>query len=84
MEGFTAYSYVDRRSGKQVTSQRRYNSSAVHQLLKRVALSEHSWHTKGKFTAVDKLRLMTQLRSTLIKVEVSDAPPSLARATMLS
>ena len=84
VDGFTAYSYTDRRSGKQVTGQRRYNSSAVHQILKRVALAEYSWHRNSKFTAPDKLRLMTQLRSTLIKVEVADAPPSLPRATMLS
>ena len=84
VQGFTAYSYVDRRSGQHVKGQRRYNSSAVHQLLKRVALSELSWHTTSKFTASDKLRLMTQLRSTLIKVKVADAPPSLPRATMRS
>ena len=73
--GYTEYSYMDRRSGKHVEGKRRYNSSAVHQLLKRVALSELSWHTNSKFTAPDKLRLQTQLRSTLIKVEVADAPP---------
>ena len=84
VEGFTWYSYVDRRSGKHVTGQRRYNSSAVHQLLSRSALSEQSWHSKGKFTTAEKMRLMTQLRSTLIKVEVSDAHPSFPRATMLS
>ena len=77
-------SYIDRRSGKHVTSQRRYNSSAVHQLLSRVALAEKSWHTNNKFTAPDKLRLQTQLRSCLIKVEVGDPPPSLPPATMLS
>ena len=84
VEGFTAYGYTDRRSGKVVAGQRRYNSSAVHQMLKRVALAEFSWHRNRKFTAPDKLRLMTQLRSTLIKVEVADAPPTLPRATMLS
>jgi hypothetical protein len=84
IQGFTAYSYIDRRSGKHVTSQRRYNSSAVHQLLSRVALAEKSWHTNNKFTAPDKLRLQTQLRSCLIKVEVGDPPPSLPPATMLS
>ena len=63
----------------------RYNSSPVHQILKRLALCELSWHTNSRFTAPDKLRLQTQLRSTLIKVEVADAPPpSLNRITMLS
>ena len=84
LQGFSSYSYRDRRSGKEVTSERRYNSSAVHQMLKRVALAEKSWHTNSRFTSTDKMRLMTQLRSTLIKVEVADAPPSLPPATMLS
>ena len=83
-EGFTAYSYIDRRSGKHVTGQRRYNSSAVHQMLQRVALAEKSWHTSHRFTAPDYMRLVTQLRSTLIKVEVADPPPSLPAVTMLS
>ena len=83
--GTTMYSYVDRRSGKEVNSPRRYATSAVHQLLQRVALSEKSWHTGHRFTMPDKLRLQLQLRSTLIKVEVADAPPSLSPVvTMLS
>ena len=77
VDGFTEYSYIDRRSQQHVTGQRRYASSAVHQLLQRVALSEQSWHTSSKFTAPDKLRLQTQLRSCLIKVEVGDPPPAL-------
>jgi hypothetical protein len=85
VEGTTAYSYVDRRSGEHVTAQRKYNSSAVHQILARVALSEKSWHTNHRFTQPDKLRLMLQLRSTLLKVEVSDAPPTqLQPVTILS
>ena len=84
VNGFTAYDYIDRRSQERVTGQRRYNSSPVHQMLKRVALSELSWHSKSRFTATDKMRLMTQLRSTLIKVEVADAPPSLPPASMIS
>eukprot|EP00966_Prymnesium_polylepis_P024118 555485-Prymnesium_polylepis.1 len=59
VEGFISYSYKDRRSQVHVTSQRRHNSSAVHQLLQRVALSESSWHAGNKFTAPDKLRLQT-------------------------
>ena len=83
--GFTPYSYVDRRSGEHVTSQRRYNSSPVHQILKKLAVCEISWHTNSRFTAPDQLRQQTQLRSSLIKVEVADAPPpSLNRITMLS
>ena len=83
--GFTAYAYINRRSGKHVTGQRRYNSSPVHQILRRVALSELSRHTNHKFTMPDKLRLQTQLRSTLIKVEVADAPPaSVYSTTMIS
>ena len=88
MDGFTAYNYINHRSGKHVKSQRRYNSSAVHQLLKRVALAELGWHGSHKFTAPDKLRLQARLRSTRIKVEVADAPPpdcpSLQPVTMLS
>ena len=84
VQGYTSYSYTDRRSGKEITSQRRYNSSAVHQLLQRTALAEKSWHTNSRFTATDKMRLMTQLRSSLIKVEVADTPPSLPPVTMLS
>ena len=84
VDGFTAYSYIDRRSKKHVTSQRRYNSSAVQQLLQRVALSEIGWHTTHKFTSTDKLRLQAQLRTQLIKVEVADAPPTLKPQTMLS
>ena len=84
VDGSTAYAYQDRRSKEYKTSERRYNSSAVHQLLKRVALSELGWHRNNKFTAPDKLRLQTQLRSTRIKIEVADAPPSLRPVTMLS
>ena len=84
VNGTTTYSYVDRRSGKHVTSERKYESSAVHQILQRVALAEKSWHTSQKFCLPDKLRLMLQNRSTLIKVEVADTPPSLPPATMLS
>ena len=84
VQGFTAYSYIDRRSGKHVTSERRYNSSAVHQLLKRVALAEQGWHATHKFTSTCKLRLQTQLRSCALKVEVADAPPSLPPVSMLS
>jgi hypothetical protein len=84
VDGFTAYAYIDRRSKEYKTSERRYNSSAVHQLLKRVALSELGWHRNSKFTAPDRLRLQTQLRSTRIKVEVADPPPSLRPVTMLS
>ena len=84
VQGFTSYSYTDCRSGKLVTSKRRYNSSAVHQMLSRVALAEKSWHTNHRFTATDKMRLMTQLRSTLMKVDVADAPSSLPAVTMLS
>ena len=82
----TSYSYVDRRSGMHVTGERKYESSAVHQILNRVALAEKSWHTRHRFTRPDKLRLMLQNRSTLslIKVEVADAPPSFPPATMLS
>ena len=63
---------------------KRYNSSAVQQLLQRVALSEIGWHTTHKFTSTDKLRLQAQLRTQLIKVEVADAPPTLKPQTMLS
>jgi len=84
VDGFTSYSYIDRRSKKQVNSERRYNSSAVHQLLERVALSEQGWHTNTRFTSTDKLRLQTQLRSTLIKVEIADAPPTLPPVSILS
>ena len=84
VQGFTAYSYIDRRTGKKVESTRRYNSSAVHQLLQRVALSEGAWHTTHRFTSTDKMRLRAQLRTRLIKVEVADAPPTLPPATMLS
>jgi hypothetical protein len=82
--GTTTYSYVNRRSGMHVTSERKYESSAVHQILQRLALAEKSWHTSHRFTLPDKLRLMIQSRSTLIKVEVEDAPPSLPPASMLS
>jgi hypothetical protein len=84
VEGFTSYSYQDRRSQEHVTSKRRYNSSAVHPLLQRVALSESSWHASNKFTAPDKLRLQTQLRSCLIKVEVGDPPPALLPVSMVT
>ena len=80
----TSYSYIDRRSGLHVTGERKYESSAVHQILNRVALAEKSWHTSHRFTLPDKLRLMLQNRSTLIKVEVADVPPSLPPVTMLS
>ena len=82
--GYTEYSYKDRRSGQQINGKRRYNSSAVHQMLQRLALCETSWHTNSRFTAPDKLRLQTQLRSTLIKVEVADNAPSADKPTMLS
>lgn len=83
--GATTYSYIDRRSGKHVTADRKYSSSAVHQLLRRVGLAEKGWHTNSRFTAPDKLRLQIQLRSKLLKVDVGDAPPSnLQPATMLS
>ena len=84
VEGFTSYSYKDRRSMEHIISQRRYNSSAVHQLLQRVALAESGWHSNHKFTTPDKLRLQTQLRSCLIKVEVGDPPPDLPPVTMVS
>ena len=67
-----------------IIGQRRYNSSAVHQLLQRVALAESGWHSNHKFTTPDKLRLQTQLRSCLIKVEVGDPPPDLPPVTMVS
>ena len=82
--GTTTYLYVNRRSGEHVTSQRGYTSSAAHQLLKRVALAEKSWHSNHRFRMPDKIRLQLQLRSTLIKVEVADAPPSLPPATTCS
>lgn len=84
VQGFTAYSYIDRRSQQHVSGQRRYNSSAVHQLLQRVALAEIGWHTSHKFSSASKLRLQTQLRSTLIKVDVADSPPTVPCATMVS
>jgi hypothetical protein len=84
VEGTTTYSYTNRRTGQHVDAQRKYASSAVHQLLKRVSLAQHSWHAGHRFTAPDKLRLQLQLRSTLIKVEIADAPSSLAPITMLS
>ena len=84
VEGFTAYSYIDRRSKEHVTGQRRYCSSAVHQMLQRLALAEKSWHTNSVFTPPSMLRLQTQLRSCLIKVEVGEPPPTLPPATMLS
>ena len=83
VDGHTAYSYVDRRSGKHVEGERRYNSSAVGQLLSRIALSEIGWHTSHKFVEPTKLRLITQLRSSALKVEVADAPPRAQTATML-
>ena len=52
--------------------------------VQRTALAEKSWHTNSRFTATDKMRLMTQLRSSLIKVEVADTPSSLPPVTMLS
>ena len=85
VEGSTSYSYMDRRSGKHVITERKYKSSAVHQMLSRVALAELGWHTNSRFTAPDKLRLRLHLRSTLIKVDVADKPPpELAPVTMLS
>lgn len=52
LQGFTAYSYINRQSGKHAVGQRRYNSSAVHQMLQRCALSEKAWHTThSRFTA---------------------------------
>jgi len=83
-KGTTTYSYMDRRSGNHVTSERKYESSAVHQLLQRVSLAQASWHSNKRFTAPDRLRLKLHLRSTLIKVEVADAPSSLPPVSMLS
>ena len=82
--GTTTYSYQDRRSGQHVTSERKYGSSAVHQMLQRVALSENSWHASHRFSLPSMLRLRLQNRSTLIKVEVADTPPALPPASMLS
>ena len=73
VQGHTAYDYIDRRTKEHVTSERRYNTSPVHQMLERVALSEIGWHTTQRFTSTDKLRLQAQLRTRLIKVEVADA-----------
>ena len=85
VEGHTAYSYIDRRTKQHVTSQRRYNTSPVHQMLERVALSEIGWHTTHRFTSTDKLRLKAQLRTRLLKVEVADSPqPPSAPPSMLS
>jgi hypothetical protein len=81
-EGPTQYSYVDRRSGEQVSRTQSYNSSPVHQMLKRVALAELLWHGSHRFSSPDMLRLRTQLRSKALKVEVADAPPSLPPATL--
>ena len=83
--GDASYSYVDRRSREHVISIRKYASSAVHQLLQRVALAELGWHTNHKFTAPGKLRLQLQLRSRVLKVDVGDAPPTtLQGVTFLS
>ena len=83
VDGRSKYHYVDRRSGKEVMSERRYGSSPVHQLLSRLSLAEKSWHSNHKFTAPDKLRLQAQLRSTVLKVEVADvAGPSRAPTMM--
>jgi hypothetical protein len=72
VEGTTSYHYIDRRSGQEKTGNRRYNSSAVHQILQRLALCEKSWHSNNKFPAPSLLRLQAQLRSTLLNIEVAD------------
>jgi hypothetical protein len=84
VEGFTRYHYIDQRSGMEKTGERRYNSSAVHQILERLCLAQSAWHTNHTFTAPDKIRLQAHLRSRMLKVEVSDATPPVTAPTMLS
>ena len=73
--GFTAYKYVDRRSGEMKEGQRTYNSSPMHQMLQRLVLQEDAWHSSHKFCRPEKLRLQLALRTTLLKIEVDDAEP---------
>ena len=73
--GFTAYKYVDRRSGELKEGQRTYNSSLMHQMLQRLVLQEDAWHSSHKFCRPEKLRLQLALRTTLLKIEVDDAEP---------
>ena len=82
--GETSYHYVDRRSGVEKTGTRKYNSSPVHQMLQRLALSEKGWHTTNKFSAPQKLRLQAQLRSRVLKIEVADVAPPEPPKTMFA
>ena len=58
VHGWCSYDYTDRRTGKKVQrSQRYYQSSAVQQLLIKVAAQEESWHSNDEYCTPAKIRL---------------------------
>ena len=73
--GFTAYKYIDRKTGELREGSRRYNSSPMHQILQKLVLQEESWHSHRAYNRPEKVRLQLALRTTLLKVEVDEIEP---------
>ena len=62
------YDYLDLKGNRVVRSQG-YDSSASHQLLQKVCMSEDFWHANSSFTRPEHLRLQQHARATRIKLE---------------
>ena len=66
--GRRVYDYLDLKGNRVVRSQG-YDSSASHQLLQKVCMSEDFWHANSSFTRPEHLRLQQHARATRIKLE---------------
>ena len=70
----TVYNYIDRRTGQTgKVKEQSYCSSAMQQLMSRIAFQESHWcDTSSVYVRPDRLRLRTQLRSCKLKCEMAD------------
>ena len=82
--GAAVYNYVDRRTNKAMSRTQRYNTSAMNQMMERIAVSEEQWcDTESVFARPERLRLKLQMRSSKLKCELADDVSLETAATML-
>ena len=84
VEGFTAYNYVDRRTGEPREGNRKYHSSPMHQLLQKLVLQEDMWHDTSGHQRPTRIRLQTSLRTKLLKIELPDVSAGVKPLGMLA
>ena len=83
VNGWTSYDYTDHRTGAKKQRTQRYSSSAVQQLLTKVAAQEESWHSSDEFATPAKIRLMQHLRTRRLKCDMPEPGSRTAQSSCL-